>query len=125
MACHHGFGGEAHEPQDFWKAPRDGAETDEREVVDRIEARDALGRHFTAADTCEAHLAFGTQPKCPHQRGAKSIPRLLGGDEKDVEEFRWRSGPYAHRSAACSRTPSTNSRARSAMVPIRSGSATT
>src|SRR5262249_17698742 len=124
MSCHPCFGRGAQERQDFWKAPRDGAETDEREVVNRIEARDAFCRHFAAAHPCKAHPAVGAQPQCAHQRGAESIARLLGGDEKDVEEFRWTNGPRTHPPAACSRRPRTNSRARSAMVPMRSGSAT-
>src|SRR5262249_50874209 len=116
-------GGETHEAQDFRNPPRDRAESDDRKILDRIEACDPLRRHLAAPDPDKTHLASGALPERPHQCGAQPITRLPRRDEKGIDDFggaRWRG----HRSAVWSRTPKTNSRSRSAVAPIRSGSAT-
>src|SRR5262249_58357188 len=119
-------GGETNEAQDFRQPPRDRAEPNDRKILDRIEACDPLRRHLAASDPNKTHLSGGALPQRPHQRGAEPITRLLGSDEKDIDDFggargaRWRG----HRSAVWSRPPKPNRRSRSAVAPIRSGSAT-
>src|SRR5262249_47483239 len=111
---------------DSRKPLRDRAEPNDRKILDRIEACDPFCRHLAAPDTDKTHLPGGTLPQRPHQRGAEPITRLFSGDEKDIEGFGGAGGAHwgGHRSAAWSRTPRTNSRSRSAVAPMRSGSAT-
>src|SRR5262249_20704910 len=122
----HRLGGKTQGGQVFPQPPRDRAEPNDRKMLDRIEACDPLRRHLAASDPDKTHLSGGALPQRPYQRGAEPITRLLGGDEKHIDDFGGARGARwcGHRSAVWSRTPKTNSPSRAAVAPSRSGSAT-
>jgi hypothetical protein len=88
---HHRLGGKAHQAQDLGDAARNGAESDDGKVIDRVEAGNPFGRHFAPADAGKGHIPGSPLPQRPHQRGAQPIARFLPRDEKHINCFG--SGP--------------------------------
>ena len=96
-SCDHFPCGKSHQPQNFRKAAGNGAEADDGQIVDRIEARDTFLCHLASANAGKPQFRAAALFERAHECPAELIARLLSRHEEKIEQFRPGATVYSPR----------------------------
>src|SRR5580692_10479128 len=105
--------------QDCRQAPRNGAQSDNGEVLDRERTHNPRSRHGSSANAGKIQFVRGTLPKCADQGSTQRVAGFFAGNDVDG---RWPRHRGSHR-APPSDTPTMKMPARSAAAIVSAASA--